>query len=118
MLQQITIEYNTSKATQQKTTLLFIMLYKIYQLCIALPIIFVATVITALVTIIGGLFNAHVFGYYPGKIWSRLICRVLLLPIKVEGRENIDHNQKLCVCGQPPGTNGHIPYIWLSEPQL
>ncbi len=69
------------------------MLYKIYQLCIALPIIFVATVITALVTIIGGLFNAHVFGYYPGKIWSRLICRVLLLPIKVEGRENIDHNQ-------------------------
>lgn len=86
-------EYNTSKATQQKTTLLFIMLYKIYQLCIALPIIFVATVITALVTIIGGLFNAHVFGYYPGKIWSRLICRVLLLPIKVEGRENIDHNQ-------------------------
>lgn len=69
------------------------MLYKIYQLCIALPIIFVATVITALVTIIGGLFNAHVFGYYPGKIWSRLTCRVLLLPIKVEGRKNIDHNQ-------------------------
>lgn len=76
------------------------MLYKIYQLCIALPIIFVATVITALVTIIGGLFNAQVFGYYPGKIWSRLICRVLLLPIKVEGRENIDHNQSY-VCLWP-----------------
>ncbi len=69
------------------------LLYKAYQLCIALPIILVATGLTALVTIVGGLFNAHVFGYYPGKWWSRLICRMLLLPIHVEGRENIDHHQ-------------------------
>lgn len=69
------------------------MLYKIYQLFIALPIILVATVLTAIVTIVGGLFNAHVFGYYPGKLWSMLICRVLLLPIKVEGRQHIDHKQ-------------------------
>lgn len=69
------------------------MIYKIYQLFIALPVIFVATVITSLVTIIGGLFNAHVFGYYPGMVWSRIVCRVLLLPIRVEGRENIDHRQ-------------------------
>lgn len=68
-------------------------IYKVYQLCIALPLILIATIITALVTIIGGLFNAHVFGYYPGKIWSRFICRVLLLPIHVEGRENIDYRQ-------------------------
>lgn len=69
------------------------MIYKLYQFFIALPIILVATVLTALVTIIGGLFNAHVFGYYPGMVWSRLVCRVLLLPIHVEGRENIDHHQ-------------------------
>ncbi len=69
------------------------MLYKIYQLFIALPIILVATVLTAFATIVGGLFNAHVFGYYPGKLWSMLICRVLLLPIKVEGRQHIDHKQ-------------------------
>ena len=28
-----------------------------------------------------------------GSIWSRIVCRVLLLPIKVEGRENIDKHQ-------------------------
>lgn len=69
------------------------MIYKVYQLFIALPIILIATIITALITIIGGLFNAHIFGYYPGKIWSQLVCRVLLLPIEVVGRDNIDHHQ-------------------------
>ena len=69
------------------------MIYKIYQLFIALPIVLVSTILTALITSIGALFNAHIFGYYTGKIWSRIVCRVLLLPIKVEGRENIDKNQ-------------------------
>ena len=68
-------------------------LYKIYQLCIALPVILVSTVLTALVTMVGGLFNAHFWGYYPGRIWSKVVCRILLLPIHVEGRENIDHKQ-------------------------
>lgn len=69
------------------------MLYKLYQLIIALPILLVATILTALFTIVGGVFNAHFWGYYPGKLWSRLICRVLLLPIRVEGREHINHKQ-------------------------
>lgn len=73
------------------------MIYKIYQLFIALPIILVATILTALITSIGALFNAHIFGYYPGKIWSRIVCRVLLLPIKVEGRENIDKIKATCL---------------------
>ena len=61
-------------------------LYKIYQLFIALPLAFVATVLTALVTIVGSLLgSAHFWGYYPGKIWSQFICNVLLLPVKVEG---------------------------------
>lgn len=69
------------------------MLYKVYQLCIAAPLIILATILTALVTIVGGLFNAHFWGYYPGKLWSRFVCRILLLPVKVEGREFIDHKQ-------------------------
>lgn len=69
------------------------MFYKLYQLFIALPIILVATVLTAVITIIGAFFNAHVFGYYPGKYWSKLICKVLLLPVEVTGHENIDHHQ-------------------------
>lgn len=69
------------------------MFYKLYQLFIALPIILVATLLTAVVTIVGACFNAHVFGYYPGKYWSKLMCRVLLLPVEVVGHENIDHHQ-------------------------
>ena len=66
-------------------------LYRIYQLCIALPVLLVCTMLTAIVTIIGSwLGNAHFWGYYPGKIWSVVMCRVLLIPVKVYGHENVD----------------------------
>ena len=65
-------------------------LYRAYQLCIALPVLLALTILTALVTMAGSLFNAHVWGYYPGKIWSQIICYVLLIPVKVSGHKNID----------------------------
>lgn len=64
--------------------------YYIYQICFALPILLVLTILTALVTIVGSLIGgAHIWGYYPGKIWSQLICVFLLIPVKVRGREKI-----------------------------
>jgi len=65
-------------------------LYYIYQICIALPILLVLTILTALVTIVGSLIGgAHIWGYYPGKIWSQLICFFLLIRVKVNGRDKI-----------------------------
>ena len=65
-------------------------LYYIYQICIALPILLVLTILTAIVTIVGSLLGgAHIWGYYPGKIWSQLICLFLLIPVKIEGREKL-----------------------------
>ena len=65
-------------------------LYITYQVCFALPILLVLTILTALVTIIGSLIGgAHTWGYYPGKIWSQLICYILLIPVEVHGREKI-----------------------------
>lgn len=65
-------------------------LYAIYQICFALPLILVLTLLTALTTIIGSLLGgAHVWGYWPGKVWSQLICVLLLLPVHVEGRERV-----------------------------
>ena len=65
-------------------------LYYIYQICIALPILLVLTILTAIVTIVGSLLGgAHFWGYYPGKIWSQLICLFLLIPVKIEGREKL-----------------------------
>ncbi len=76
------------------TALLATVLYRCYQLFVALPLIALASVITSLTTIIGCfLSDGHFWGYYPGKLWSRFICTVLLLPVKVEGRENLQRGQ-------------------------
>lgn len=34
--------------------------------------------------------NPDVWGYYPGMIWSRTVCTVLLLPVRRTGMENIE----------------------------
>ncbi len=69
-------------------------LYYIYQVCIALPVFLLATVLTAVTVVVGcRLGDGHFWGYYPGMIWSRIVCRILLLPVKVEGRENLEPNR-------------------------
>lgn len=69
-------------------------LYRLYQLIIALPIFLVASIVTSLTTMIGcRLGNGHFWGYYPGKWWAQFIIRILMLPVKVEGRENLVKGQ-------------------------
>lgn len=69
-------------------------LYRTYQPLIALPLIAIYTVITSLIVIIGcSLGNGHFWGYYPGKWWAQFIIRILMLPVKVEGRENLVKGQ-------------------------
>ena len=69
-------------------------LYRIYQLFVAAPLVLLATIITALTVVIGcTLGNGHFWGYYPGKYWGWFVIRILLLPVKVEGRENLKEGQ-------------------------
>lgn len=69
-------------------------LYRFYQLFVALPVIFILTIITSLTVIIGCfLGNGHFWGYWPGKLWSWAILKVLLIPVKVNGRENLKKGQ-------------------------
>ncbi len=69
-------------------------LYRLYQLFIVLPLFIVLSIITATVTVVGcRLGNGHFWGYYPGKIWARITCYLLFLPVRVEGRENLDPKQ-------------------------
>ncbi len=68
-----------------------LLLYRIYLICIGLPILLVVTIIAALTTIIGSMLGgSHAFGYWPGHIWARIFCAVCLIRVKVQGRENID----------------------------
>lgn len=69
------------------------LLYRTYQLFIALPIGLLATILTAVVTSVGAtLGNAHFWGYYPAMLWSRFVCAILLLPVEINGRENLQPN--------------------------
>ena len=68
-----------------------IIIYRIYQWVIAMPIFIVITFLTALITIIAtSISGTHFWGYYPAHIWSRCVCALFLMRVKVKGRENID----------------------------
>lgn len=68
--------------------------YIIYQTLIALPILLVATLLTAIITIVGCYVgDSRFWGYYPGRWWSRIVCAVLLIRVKVIGSELIDPKQ-------------------------
>ena len=76
---------------------------------IALPVLLVATVLTALVTTIGSTIgSAHFWGYYPAMIWSRLMCWGMLLPVKVIGREKLQKNTSYVFVAN--GYNELIPF--------
>ena len=102
-------------------------LYRIYQLFIAAPIILVATILTAVVVVIGCTFgNGHFWGYWPGKIWSRVIVHTLLLPVRVEGREKLSKKQSYVFVANHQGAfdifliYGHLcrPFKWMMKYQL
>lgn len=86
----------TSQKKEQHSFVMQIIngLYKLYTLFIFLPLFIIASVLTALTTTVGSqLGNGHFWGYYPGKWWSWFTIRMLFLPVKIEGRENIDPKQ-------------------------
>lgn len=66
--------------------------FAIYQWCIAAPILLVATIITAIVTIIGTYLDSDWWGFYPARLWSRLWCVLLCVRVDVRNRHLIDRN--------------------------
>ena len=70
-------------------------LYRLYQLVICLPILLVASVLTSLSTVLGCMLGNGPFlgSIIPASYWSWLWVRILLLPVKVEGREHLKKNQ-------------------------
>jgi len=65
-------------------------LYKVYFWLIAIPVFIVVTIITATIVIIGCIFGGErFFSYYPGMLWSRIVCMITLCPVSIKGQENI-----------------------------
>ena len=70
------------------------LLYRIYQLFIGFPILVIITIITAIEVGVGTTIgNGHFWGYYPGRWWAKIILKTFLIPIQVEGSENLEKNQ-------------------------
>ena len=70
------------------------LLYRVYQLFIGLPLLVILTIVTALEVGIGTTIgNGHFWGYYPGHWWGKLILKLFLIPVKVEGREHLEKEQ-------------------------
>lgn len=66
-------------------------LRKVYLVLIAAPLFIVITFLTALVTIVTTAVGGNRFwGYWPAHFWSRAVCCLALVKVKVKGRENID----------------------------
>lgn len=69
-------------------------LYRIYQVVIMLPIVFVTTFLCTIFTIIFSYLGmGRSMGYYLPKIWTRIFCIVTLVKVEVRGRENISKSQ-------------------------
>ncbi len=65
--------------------------YRIYQICIMLPLALVFTVLASVITILGCMLGgSRIFSYYPAKIWARLMCWITLVRVSVRGRDNIN----------------------------
>lgn len=61
---------------------------------IAYPLAAIATMFAGLsISLFGKYLKVKGGDYYPAVLWAKFMIRVFLLPIKVEGRENLDPNQ-------------------------
>lgn len=70
-----------------------LILYRIYQVLVMLPILLVLTIVAAVITIVGcALGMSRVFSYWPAKIWAMCFCWLSFVRVTVSGRENIDKN--------------------------
>ena len=66
-------------------------IYRIYQILIMIPLLAVATVIAAVITVTGSALGfGRWWGYYPQVLWARLFCWLSFVRVTVRGRENID----------------------------
>lgn len=69
-------------------------LWRTYLILIGLPLFLIITFLTAVLTIVMTAVGSDRFwGYWPAHIWSRIVCCLLFVRVKVEGRENIDKDK-------------------------
>lgn len=82
------------------------LLYRIYQVCIYLPLGLLSTAFFGLLTSITCTMwrkNADWWGNFAGRGWGRSLVHLALLPVKVEGRENIERGKSYILVANHQG---------------
>lgn len=104
-----------------------IYLFRIYQWLIAAPILLVITFLTCIVTFLSVWLFGHSWGgYYPARLWSRCVCMLWGVRVKVKGAENIDPKQSYVFVANHQGAfdiwsiYGYLPhrFKWLMKKSL
>ncbi len=104
-----------------------LILYRIYQLFIGVPYIVLSTILTTMVIAIGSVVGlGRWVSYYPGKWWAWSILKVLLIPVKVEGREHLKKGESYVFVSNHQGAfdifliYGHLgrDFRWMMKYQL
>ena len=102
-------------------------LYNAYQLCIALPLGLLATALAAIATAVGcSLGGGRFWGFYPPSLWARIVLRLLLIPVRVEGRSQLEPGQSYVFVANHQGAfdiflvYGHLrrQFHWMMKRQL
>ena len=102
-------------------------LYNTYQLLIALPLIVIETVIICSCIIVGAALGfGHFWANYPPRLWARIILWLLFIPVKVEGRNRLDHKESYVFVANHQGAfdifliYGHLNrnFKWMMKYQL
>lgn len=92
--------------------------YRIYQLLIALPVLLIATTLTAVLVI---LFSIAGMGRWAGNViphyWARLFCIMTLVRVSVSGRNNISNGTSyVFVCNHQGAYDIFAIYGYLNYP--
>lgn len=70
------------------------MLYKIYQFVFVLPLGLLATFLCSIIMALSSVCGMSRWGAtYVGRFWAWFILRLLLIPVTIEGRENVRSDQ-------------------------
>jgi len=101
--------------------------YFIYQWFIAVPLAAVATILTALSTILlSPLFPNSKFAYFPAKMWGKFCCYIFFIKVECNGFEHLNPKQSYIFTANHQSifdilaVYGWIPFIfkWVMKMEL
>lgn len=90
-------------------------LFVLYQWLVALPVLIILTILTAVFTIIlSPVFPNAQFSYFPARWWGRFFCYLLFIKVKITGLEKLDQKKSYVIAANHQSIYDiFVVYGWL-----